>query len=170
VLVKFPQKPKLHVTELKTMAPDEFKNLVAPLAEHRQRTVFYLQAVAQSGLELAQRIDTSEASVLYVSKAFGCKDTTLKENGIKDAPFSPFKEFVIKRDDSLNATPLARARVLKVWRDTKEGMPAGICSNGLTPRAQSCSTCGACYSGKHPGTLSWLEKGKPRHPGKTVVE
>jgi hypothetical protein len=170
VLVKFPQKPKLHVTELKTMAPDEFKNLVAPLAEHRQRTVFYLQAVAQSGLELAQRIDTSEASILYVSKAFGCKDTTLKENGIKDMPFSPFKEFVIKRDDTLNLTPLAKARVLKVWRDTQEGMPAGICSNGLTPRAKACSTCAACYSGQHQGTLTWLEKGKPRHAGKTVVE
>jgi hypothetical protein len=170
LLVKFPEKHKLHLTELKTMAPDEFKSLVAPLADHRQRTAFYLQAVAESGIELAQRIDTSEASIMYVSKAFGCKDTSLKDAGLKDMPFSPFKEFIIKRDDTLNATPLAKARVLKVWRDTKEGMPAGICSNGLTPRAQSCSSCKACYSGKYPATLTWLEKGKKRHSDKQLVE
>jgi hypothetical protein len=172
LLVKFQQKPKLHLIELKTMAPDEFKDLVAPLADHRQRTAFYLQSVAESGLEMAQRIDSTESSILYVSKGYGCKDDTLKENGLKDMPMSPYKEFIIKRDDSLNEAALAKARVLKIWRENPnpQGMPGGICQSNTSPRAQKCSTCGACYSGKFPGTLTWSEKGKPRHPGKQLVE
>lgn len=171
LLLKFPQKPKLHLVELKTMAPDEFKTLVAPLAEHRIRTAFYLQAVASSTWEHAQRIDTTEASILYISKAFGCKDDSLRNQGIKDAPFSPFKEFIIKRDDALNTKSLARAKVLRVFREGgKVDMPAGICQNSMTPRAKACSSCVACFSGQYPSTTTWLENGKPRHDGKIVVE
>jgi hypothetical protein len=170
ILLKFQQKPKLHMVELKTMAPDEFKTLAAPLAEHRQRTALYLQLTARSSWEHAQRVDTTEASILYISKGYGCKDNTLRDHGIKDMPMSPYKEFIIKRDDTLNVTALAKARVIKVWRDDKQGMPAGICQSSMTPRAKTCSSCAACFSGKYPSTMTWLEKGKPRHEGKTVVE
>jgi hypothetical protein len=170
LLLKFPQKAKLHLVELKTMSPDEFKTLAAPLAEHRQRTSLYLQLTARSTWEHAQRVDTSEASILYISKAFGVKDTTLRDQGIKDMPMSPYKEFIIQRDDNLNVSALNKARVLKVWRDDKQGMPGGICSNSMIPRAKTCSSCPACFSGKYPSTMTWLENGKPRHPEKTVVQ
>lgn len=172
LLVKFPAKPKLHLTELKTMAPDEFKNLVAPLSEHRMRTSLYLQLTARSTWEHSDRVDTTEASILYISKGYGCKDDTLKPAGIKDMPMSPYKEFIIKRDDSLTVKHMAKAKVLKLWREDKntQAMPAGICQNLMTPRAKACSSCQACYSGKFPSTLTWLENGKPRHQGKTVVE
>jgi hypothetical protein len=136
ILLKFQQKPKLHMVELKTMAPDEFKTLAAPLAEHRQRTALYLQLTARSSWEHAQRVDTSEASILYISKGYGCKDNTLRDHGIKDMPMSPYKEFIIKRDDTLNVTPLAKARVIKVWRDDKQGMPGASARVIHDPKGQ----------------------------------
>ncbi len=162
--------PKLLVVELKTIAPDNFKELLAPLAEHKFRTSLYLKLVEESKLPISASIDTTEARILYVTKSFGVKDTTLKELGIKDAPFSPFKEFTILRDDSLAETVLRKARVLQVWRETKQGMPCGICYNGLVKRAQECSAISGCFTGKHPSTLTWLKSDStPYHPGKQVV-
>lgn len=161
--------PKLMLVEIKTMAPEKFKDLEAPLAEHRMRTCLYLRLANTSKLEHSDRVNQSEARILYAMKAYGVKDPTLSEQGIKDIGFTPFKEFTIERNDSILNTPLARAKVLKVWRDTKQGMPCGICPNGLTKRAQECSAVGACFSGKYQSTLTWPENGSPKHPGKSVI-
>jgi hypothetical protein len=162
--------PKLKLIELKTMAPDEFKSLIAPLAEHRARTSLYLDLAAESTWLPSDRVNTNEAVILYASKAFGIKDDSLKAAGIKDAAFSPFKEFTIKRDPDINKTAVGKARVLKQWREDKKGMPCGVCANGLTKRAQGCATVGACFSGKFQSTLTWLVDGQPKHPGKTIVQ
>lgn len=163
-------RPKLRIVELKTMSPDEFKDLKAPLAEHKFRTALYLHLADKSSSWISSRVDTTEANILYASKAFGIKDTSLASAGIKDAAFSPFKEYIAKPDLNLIRTSLNRARVLKVWRDDKAlGFPAGICTNGLTKRAQQCSTCASCWSGKFPSSLTWEEQGKPRHEGKKLV-
>lgn len=162
--------PKLLLIEIKTMSPDEFKSLAAPLAEHKARTSLYLQLAASDPSEISKRINTQEARVLYATKSFGFKDETLKAAGIKDAGFSPFKEFTLTRQDSLNTTPLNKARTLKVWRGDKQGMPCGICQNGFTKRAQSCSAAAPCWSGKFPSTLTWLEGGLPKHAGKTLTD
>lgn len=165
-------RPKLRVVELKTMAPDDFKTLVAPLAEHRFRTVLYLHLAEKSPSLPASQIDTSEANILYASKSFGVKDNSLKSLGVNgDFPFSPFKEYRVKPNVQLIATPLSKARVLKVWRDNKSlGMPGGICPNAMVKRAQVCSACAACWSGKFPSTLTWLDNGALRHPGKKLID
>lgn len=162
--------PKLRIVEIKTMDKDEFKKLEAPLAEHKFRTSLYMRLAEESADEVSQRVNTSFSTLLYVTKSFGFKDLTLKAAGIKDSPFSPFKEFIIKRDDSLTTTPVARATVLHRWRTNgMKGMPCGVCTSGLSKRAQQCSCVGACFSGSFPSTLTWLEAGVPRHPGKTVI-
>lgn len=162
--------PKLRIVEIKTMDKDEFKKLEAPLAEHKFRTSLYMQLADESADGISQRVNTSYSTLLYVSKSFGFKDLTLREAGIKDSPFSPFKEFIIKRDDSITKTPVAKATVLHRWRlGGMKGMPCGVCQSGLTKRAQQCSSVGACFSGAHPATLTWMEAGVPRHPGKTVI-
>lgn len=162
--------PKLLIVEIKTMAPDEFKTLVAPLAEHKFRTSLYLKLAESSKWAASDRVNTKQSKILYVTKSFGFKDETLKPAGIKDAAFSPFKEFDIERNDAIIATPMNKAKVLKVWRDTKQGMPCGVCANGLTKRAQGCPAISSCFSGKYQSTLTWMESdGKPKHPGKTVV-
>lgn len=162
----------LRLLEIKIMAPDEHKSLAAPLAEHRFRTSLYLRLANLDQSPLAGQIDQNEASILYVSRSFGFKDTTLAENGIKDSPFSPFKEFHIKRDDSLTNTAIAKATALTMWRGstTKETTgPCGVCSGAFTKRAQQCPAVAACFSGNFPGTITWLENGKPRHEGKPLV-
>lgn len=164
-------RPKLRLIELKTMSGDEFKELKAPLAEHRFRTSLYLDLAKDDTLPFSNRVDTSEASILYISKGFGVADKTLGAQGIKDSPFTPFKEFVVKADPAISQVQKDKARTLKAWRDDKSlGLPAGVCINGLTKRAQGCNVCGACWSGKFPATLTWIENGKPRHDGKKLVD
>lgn len=162
--------PKLRIVEVKTMDKDEFKTLAAPLAEHKFRTSLYLRLADESDHSLSERVNIQTAHLLYVSKSFGFKDLTLKEEGVKDSPFSPFKEWIIPRNDALTETAVAKATVLHHWRQTKQGMPCGICINGLTKRAQNCTAVSPCFSGGHQATLTWMEGGKPRHPGKTVVK
>ena len=166
---------KLRLLEIKSMDKDQHKGLIAPLAEHKLRTSLYLTLAERSHLPESERINQQEATILYVSKSFGFKDESLSEAGIKDAPFSPFKEFAVTRDDSLAETPVAKAKALTYWRKNKEsgvssgGLPCGVCPNGLIKRAQQCTAVGACFSGSYPSTITWLENGKPRHPGKPIV-
>lgn len=165
--------PKLHLVELKTMAPDMFKKLLAPLAEHKFRTSLYLDLVDRSSVPYSNQIDTSTATILYATRSFGFKDDSLKTAGIKDSPFSPFKEFQVKKDSSILAVSRAKAKVVTVYRKMLEngggGFPAGICPNGLCQRAQKCSAIAHCFSGKFTGTMTWKVNGSPVHPGKPHV-
>lgn len=161
---------KLRIVEVKTMDKDEFKSLKAPLAEHKFRTSLYLRLAEESDHSISERVNISEAHILYVSKSYGFKDESLKAAGIADASFSPFKEFTVKRDDSLTDTAVEKAKALKAVRDNPSlGMPCGVCINGLTKRAQKCSAVSSCFSGASPSNITWLENGKPKHPGKKVI-
>lgn len=167
--------PKLRILEIKTMDKDEFKGLVAPLAEHRFRTSLYMQLAKASPSDVSNRVDTSFAHILYTSKSFGFKDETLKAEGIVDSPFSPFKEFVIPRDDSLSETVLAKAKVVfQIRKQVESGLPAripgGVCKTALDRRAANCACVTACFGSKYPATVTWREGGKPRHPEKEVIE
>lgn len=161
---------KYRIIEIKSMDKDEFKTLIAPLFEHRFRTSLYLKLVDISHSPYKDQIDTNEASILYVSKSFGFKDETLKPAGISDAPFSPFKEFTIPRDDSLSETPLNKAMVVTaVRKDPALGIPCGVCKNALERRAERCACVTACFGAKYPGTLTWMEGDKPRHADKMIL-
>lgn len=161
--------PKLRVVELKSIDKDYFKNLLAPMAEHKFRTSLYLRLIEESGQDVASRINLHTAHILYVSKSFGFKDTSLKAAGISDAGFSPFKEYVVTRDDSLTDPYVAKAIALNAAK-LGHGVPCGICLSGFSPRAQQCSSVGPCFSGHYPQTITWHENGKLRHPGKEYVE
>lgn len=162
---------KLRLVEIKSMDKDEFKKLAAPLAEHRFRTSLYLRLAEEDNGPVSGRVNTKVATIIYVSKSFGFKDADLKADGIKDAAFSPFKEFEILRDDTMSDTSYAKAKALKTWQDNpKGGLPCGVCPNGLSKRAQGCTAVTACWSGSYPATISWYENGAIRHPGKHAVE
>lgn len=165
---------KAKLLEIKSMDKDEHKGLLAPKAEHKFRTALYLKLVSASPKIETDRINPHEASILYVSKSYGFKDESLKAAGIVDAPFSPFKEFLIGRDDALVRTPLNRATAVTLYRKMAgegvgAGLPCGICVNGLTKRAQQCTAVGPCFSGSFPATITWLEEGVPKHPDKKHV-
>ena len=147
--------PKLVPIELKTMAADQFKTLLAPLAEHKLRTNLYLRIIAESDHPWASMVSTERARVLYISKSgYGCADDELKKWGLKES-FSPFKEFEIARDDSQTQDAATRAKVVFDFRAGKVGMPKGVCPSALAGRAKGCAFKGACFSGDHPGVHEW---------------
>lgn len=165
---------KLLPVELKSMDKDEHRKLAGPLSEHRIRTGLYLYLIEKCGENWTKRINTKTSKILYVSKSYGFKDTSLSDAGISDSPFSPFKEFSVGRDDKNILVPLQRAKALTKWRKLGEqspatGLPCGICHNGLTKRAQQCSAVGPCFSGSYPSTLTWTENGVVKHLGKPIV-
>jgi hypothetical protein len=147
---------KLRLLECKIMDKDMFKKLVAPLAEHRVRTRMYLQLVARSDEPWATQIDTSEGTVLYIMRGFGCKD--------EEGEFSPFKEYTVKRNDDEVQPYLARAHAVTLSRNDKaKGFPCGICSTMMSDRAQTCPVAKQCFSSKHPPTITWDEEGIVKH-------
>jgi len=149
--------PKLRVVELKTIDKEEFKALKAPLAEHRWRTNLYLRIIAESAHPWSNAVSTDTATILYTSKGgFGCADPELKKWGLSDQ-YSPFKEFEIKRNDSETDEIVARAKVIKDFREGKVGMPCGVCTTAMSSRAKACGLKGPCFSGEYPPEYDWMK-------------
>ena len=134
--------PQLVVTELKTLNPDDFEKILAPLPEHRLRTNLYLWIVERSDHPHKEKICTSEARVLYISRGYGKLNAEWNE-------ILPFKEFVVKRNDADLAEFLKRASALHTFRQSGL-MPHGICNTALDKIAKSCSVCVQCFSGTYP--------------------
>lgn len=151
VLVHFPGTAKHRVVEIKSIDKDQFKTLVAPLAEHEQRTKLYLKCVAESSQPWAETIYTDYGYVLYVSKGgYGtqCEEIAMWE--FKDAPFSPFKDYVVQRDDEGLKVVLAHVLLFQEWYAAwKAGeepeLPERLCSSSLDKRAKKCSCLSPCF-------------------------
>ena len=145
--------PRHVVVEIKTMRPEEFKTLVAPLAEHRYRTNLYLRLVAESDSPFKDRVNTARAKILYTSKGgFGNADPELETWGLPDK-FSPFKEFEIQRDDAMTDGIVARAKMFWDFRTGKAGLPLGLCPTALCKRAKVCPVMKSCFSGQFPAGM-----------------
>lgn len=149
-------KQKLTICEIKTMARDQFKDLQAPMAEHRLRTNFYMRIVDESDSTWATLVDVHEARILYVCKGGYLADPELKAWGLKET-YSPFKEYIVKRDDTKTEEYSKRAQVVTDFRKGLQGMPCGICTTSVSKRALQCSMRGVCFSGDHPPVYMWNE-------------
>lgn len=146
---------KLRPFELKTMDKDEFKALLAPLAEHKLRTNFYLRIIDESASQWSSLINTNKAGVLYTSKGgFGVADPELKKWNIPES-FSPFKEWEVTRDDEATDYLAERAQIVHDYRAGKIGMPQGLCKTAFDKRAQGCVCKKPCWSGDHPVKHMW---------------
>lgn len=145
--------PKLRPIEIKTIDKDEFKALLAPLAEHRIRTNLYMRCIAESDDPRRLKVETSKAVVLYVSKGgYGVKDPMIAKWGLHDS-FSPFKEFEVKREDKETEDLVAPAYRLQWFRQGSKGLDKAICSTALTTRAKDCPMRKVCFSGKYPAGM-----------------
>jgi len=146
---------KLRMVETKTIEKDGFGALKAPLSEHRLRTNLYLRLIALDGRDFAKKINTQVGHLLYICKGFGKKDEEIvKKKGVRDAAFSPFKEYKIKRDDSATDLLIAKARAVTVGRKSG-GVPCGICKTSMEKRAKICPVIKECWSGKYPAKVKW---------------
>lgn len=150
-------KGKLTYVEIKTMDKEQFKGLHAPLAEHKWRTNLGLRLIAESAAPWSNLVSAEKARVLYVSKGgYGCADDEVQLWGLNDK-FSPFKEYVIKRDDAATDEPIGRAKVVHDFRQGKVGIPCGVCPTAMSQRAQKCPLRAACFGGDYPPTHQWQE-------------
>lgn len=147
--------PKMRIVEIKTMDKDQFKELKAPLAEHRWRTNLYLRIVEESEHPVSNLVQTDVATILYVSKGgFGVADPEVKKWGLPDG-FSPFKEYLIQRNDSDTDMIVRKAKAVKDYRAEKVGIPKGVCKTALSARAKECPLKGQCFSGDYPPQFDW---------------
>jgi len=141
---------KFIVIEIKTIDKDKFRALLAPMAEHRERTTLYLRLITESKHPLASQIDTSQATILYVSKSFGFKDITIREYPFRDANMTPFKEYKIKADPASVDKLSELGKSVKDFREGKKPIPAKICKTIMDKRADVCCCKKSCFSGKYP--------------------
>lgn len=129
------------IVEIKSMDKDQFAELVAPLAEHRIRTSLYLKIIESSNSPFKDRIDMQHARIIYVSKGFGKKNDLGK--------FSPFKEFVLPRNDASIQSYLDKAINMKKFTDTGV-IPCGVCKSSFDSRMKACSVAPQCFGSQYP--------------------
>lgn len=138
-------RPLLELVEVKSIDKEKFAALEAPLSEHRRRTKLYLRGMSESEDPVWKRVNQQRGRVLYVSKGgYGVKDPEIGTWGITDGQFSPFKEYVIERDDADVDHLVDRALA------AREGMAGGaipprLCKALASPRAQKCPVMDACW-------------------------
>lgn len=141
--------PRLVITELKSLDKEIYKKLNQPMSEHRDRTNIYMKVIATSGDPRAKYINTDYARVLYLGKCYGMKHEADSPELKVIEQMSPFKEFVVPRDDMTVHTYWTKAKVVKKAR--KLGLfPKGVCATAVTKRAMDCPVCDKCFSGQYP--------------------
>ena len=134
--------PHLLIAEIKTLNPTDFDTIMTPQPEHRLRTNLYLKMLAESNSPYKDKFNLSEARVLYISRGYGKMNATWNE-------ILPFREFVVKRQDSDLKEILQKAKAVKLSREG-QGMPTGICATALDKIAKKCVVCKECFSGTYP--------------------
>jgi len=142
--------PKLRMVEVKIIDKDYWGKLKMPMAEHAWRTKLYLKIIGTSRSQWADRINSQVAHVLYKGRMYGKKDDDSIGWNSKDR-FSPFKEYLVQRDDKAVDLISIKARMLKAFREHgTDFIPLGVCASGFDPRARFCRVAPQCFSGKWP--------------------
>lgn len=135
--------------EIKTIDKDQFRELQAPLSEHRKRTQFYLDLLSHSTwMDFDVRINLDYGILLYCCKGFGFADNMEGRQGISDAKFSPFKEFKVKKGMGAGLDSVYQ-KALDVKEYKKSGkIPKRICPTITCKRAKRCTYRETCFSEK----------------------
>ena len=128
--------------EVKSIGKDDFKNLVAPLAEHLIRTEIYLELIERSGRADVAKIDTSHAKVLYLSKGYGAKHSDFGR-------VLPFKDYNVVRNSKRASSYLALGQPVTEFL-AGGSIPKGICPSALSPRTKTCVVAAECFGGDYP--------------------
>lgn len=139
---------RLRAVEIKSIDKEKFADLKLAKSEHRARTQVYLRCMAESEDKIWGRVNQQRARVLYVTKGgYGTKDAEMSNWDFADGGFSPFKEFVIERDDA------AVEHLIQKAMAAREGMRGGElpdrlpeCKSGMaSKRASACPVNGRCH-------------------------
>ncbi len=135
-------KPTL--VELKSLKAPDFKTISRPRKEHLLRTNLYLHILKRSG---TLEVNTDEAIVLYTCKGYGFADEFIANSDLKDTPFSPFKEFIVKREDNEEIDRIfADGLAIKKYLISHGPIPRKICSNKHCTQAKGCEVREICFA------------------------
>lgn len=144
LLTRMPGRPLLTFTEIKSIDAEKFKQLLAPLAEHRVRTALSLRNIAESADPHMAEVDNQTAFTLYVSKGgYGTK--TAIEGG-----FSPFKEYPVHRNDLMTEPYVTPARAAYLALKGEGPLPERLCKHHTDSRAQRCPAMARCFKDWKP--------------------
>lgn len=122
-----------HVTEIKSIAHEQWKELARPKPDHVLQVLFYWYLMRALGYRL-----TDMVSVFYVTKGY-----------IFGGAQKPYKEFMFRPEDELHRLDpyLADARALVASRnkDDDAALPSRVCSGEFTVQAKKCEACKICF-------------------------
>ena len=133
LIVYRPAHKALHVSELKSISHDQWKELSRPKPDHVLQVMFYWALMKRRKYRL-----TSHPSVLYATKGWMFSG-------------DPFKEFSIDaaREEKRLEPYLEDAKALQVSRAGGELPPRVTCADRMSTEAKKCEVCDACF-GKTP--------------------
>lgn len=124
-----PRSKAFHVTEIKSISHEQWKDLTRPKPEHVFQVVWYWHLMQRKGYKMTDRV-----SVVYITKGwlFGSQ--------------SNIKEFMIDPREELHrlADMIADA---KAYKDAREGgaLPTRTCAAREAKAAQECHVCDVCF-------------------------
>lgn len=114
--------------ELKSMNPEDWKNIVRPVPDHILQVLFYWRLLKEAGYSVVNQI-----SIIYMNKGYVFK--------------LPYKEFVIKPEEQLDRLSLYddEARALKEYRKSGTMPPRTFCSSPACADAKACHVANVCF-------------------------
>lgn len=146
LLAKLPGEPLVKVVEIKGVQKSDFVSLVMPLGKHRLRTNLYLRLVEESDHPFRHLVDTRSGLIIYVVKGgYGVRSDEPRAWGIDDAPWEPFKEFEVERDDEALDRFSAAAATILAWKAGGD-LPPFLCETSTCPRARACEVRVPCWN------------------------
>lgn len=130
LLTLIPEHKALHVSELKSISHDVWKDMSRPIPEHVIQVVFYWFLMQRLGYRLSNRV-----SIIYVTKGWLFSG-------------NPFKEFTLDATVELPRLDiyLESARAIHATR-MGGNLPKRICESERSPEAKKCEVCRTCFGG-----------------------
>lgn len=132
LLLYLPDLDAIHITELKSIAPDQFKELTRPKPDHVLQVVFYWYLMNKLGYHL-----TDKVSIFYATKGWVFGST------------KPYREFVIHPQLELHRLEdmIEDARAHKAAiQDKQAPLPLRtLCASPGAKEAKNCSVCEICF-------------------------
>lgn len=129
------------LVELKSLKVADFKTISRPRKEHLLRTKLYLHILKRNGIT---EVNVDEALVLYTCKGYGFADDFIRSSDLPDAPFSPFREFTVRREDDEEVDRIF-ADALAIKKATPKVLPRKMCPNKHCTQAKNCEVREVCF-------------------------
>ena len=120
-----------HVTELKSIANDQWQELARAKPDHVLQVVFYWFLMRELGYRMTNRV-----SIIYITKGYLFKG-------------KPYKEFVLDPEQELHRLDayLEEARLVMQSRKNIAILPARVgCTTEHSAQAKKCEVCDICFA------------------------